>query len=410
MERLCRFCRAFLSETFVDLGLSPLSNAFIHENNLYKRKNFYPLHTYVCEQCFLVQLEEFESPSEIFSDYVYFSSFSETWVQHARNYVNKVTDRFGLDKNSQVIEIACNDGYLLQFMVEKQIPSLGIEPAKNVAEQASKKGINVVSEFFGSELAEKLINQGMKADLLIGNNVLAHVPNINDFVLGMKQVLRESGVITMEFPHILRLMQLNQFDTIYHEHFSYLSFMTVKSIFSEHGLTIFDVEELSTHGGSLRIYAKHEYDHSKPVSFNTTHIESLELEMGIGRIQTYSSFAEKVKQIKRDILKFVLEIKNNGKTIVGYGAPAKGNTLLNYCGIGKDMIDYVVDRNPAKQGLFLPGTLIPVLDTEHIKKTKPDYVVIMPWNLKEEIIEQIAYIRDWGGQFVVWIPEVEVLN
>ncbi|NHW34840.1 class I SAM-dependent methyltransferase [Paenibacillus aceris] len=410
METLCRFCNMTLKELFVDLGLSPLSNSFVHENNLHKRNNFYPLHTYVCGHCFLVQLEEFESPDEIFTDYVYFSSYSESWVQHARTYVEVIVERFGLDSNSQVLEIACNDGYLLQFMVEKQIPSIGIEPARNVAEEARKKGVTVLSEFFGSDLASSLVKKGTKADLLIGNNVLAHVPNINDFIIGMKQVLSERGVITMEFPHLLRLIEQNQFDTIYHEHFSYLSFLTVKFMIAEHGLTLFDVEELTTHGGSLRIYAKHEEDETKPITENVTRLELLEFQKGIHCIETYTTFADRVKQIKRNILQFVIDVKNQGKSIVGYGAPAKGNTLLNYCGIGKDMMDYVVDRNPAKQGLYLPGTHIPVFDIEHMYETKPDYVVIMPWNLKEEIFGQISFIRDWGGQFVVWIPEVEVFH
>lgn len=404
----CRFCGNELKETFVDLGMSPLSNSYLKFSTLQNKENFYPLHAYVCPKCYLVQLEEFESSEEIFSDYAYFSSFSKSWLKHAENYANMIVERFKFNSSSKVIEIASNDGYLLQYFIKKNIPVIGIEPAKNVADEAIKKGIPTKSEFFGADLAKKLINENMYADLLIGNNVLAHVPDLNDFVSGMKKLLADNGVITMEFPHLLKLIEKNQFDTIYHEHFSYLSLITVKRVFQKHDLDIFDVEELSTHGGSLRIYAKHIEDNTKDISINVDKIISKEIEMGLNKIETYKNFSEKVKKTKRDILNFLIHIKSEGKQICGYGAPAKGNTLLNYCGIGTDFLDYTVDISPHKQGLFLPGTHIPIFSPDKIRETKPDYVIILPWNIKEEIIEQMSFIKEWGGKFVTLIPNIEV--
>ena len=408
VKKLCRFCRSELNESFVDLGMSPLSNSYVIPEKIANKENFYPLHTYVCSKCFLVQLEEFESPKEIFSEYAYFSSFSNSWLKHAENYVDMMIKRFKFDSNSQVIEIASNDGYLLQYFKKEGIHVLGIEPANNVASEAIKKGIPTKSEFFGEELAIELDKKNIRADLLIGNNVLAHVPNLNDFVKGMKKLLNADGVITMEFPHLLRLINENQFDTIYHEHFSYLSLITVKQVFEKHCLTIFDVEELSTHGGSLRIYAKHNQDNTKNICENVDCVINKEIQMGLNKIETYREFSEQVKKTKRNILNFLINLKNEGKKIVGYGAPAKGNTLLNYCGIGTDFLDYTVDISPYKQGLYLPGSRIPVFTVDKIKQTKPDYVVILPWNIKEEIMEQMGFIKEWGGKFITLIPNVEV--
>lgn len=404
----CRLCDAELKDTFVDLGMSPLANAYIHPKDIQNREKFYPLHTYVCAKCFLVQLDKFESPEEIFSDYAYFSSFSDSWLKHAENYVEMMIKQFKFNSNSQVIEIASNDGYLLQYFKKEGVPVLGIEPAKNIATEARKKGIPTKSEFFGAKLADELINENIQADLLIGNNVIAHVHNLNDFVLGMKKILGPEGIITMEFPHLLRLIEENQFDTIYHEHFSYLSLITVKQVFQKHGLTIFDVEELSTHGGSLRIYAKHIQDNTKNISQNVSYVVNKEIQLGLDKIQTYKEFSEQVKMTKRNTLSFLINLKNEGKQIVGYGAPAKGNTLLNYCGIGTDFLDYTVDISPHKQGLYLPGTHIHIFSPDKIKETKPDYVVILPWNIKDEIMEQMSFIKEWGGKFVTLIPSVEV--
>ncbi len=406
----CRFCETPLRHTFVDLGMSPLANRYLTRKQLQQMEPFYPLHVYVCDQCFLVQLEEFESPEHIFSDYAYFSSYSDTWLQHSKAYTEKVVKHFGLDTRSQVIEIASNDGYLLQYFKEKGIPVLGIEPAENVAAVALEKGIPTLVQFFGEEMARHLLAEGIQADLLIGNNVLAHVPGLNDFVKGLKLLLKPQGIITIEFPHLMRLMAENQFDTIYHEHFSYFSFLTVQKVFAAHGLTLFDVEELPVHGGSLRIYARHTDDPSQPMRQRVTDLIAREEAAGLTRLELYLSFGEQVKQTKRRILHFLITAKNAGKSIVGYGAPAKGNTLLNYCGIRSDFLGYTVDRNPYKQGHFLPGTHIPILHPDKIKEDKPDYLLILPWNLREEIMEQMAYIREWGGQFVVLIPEVRVYS
>ena len=406
----CRFDGKVLKHTLVDLGMSPLSNAFMTQERLNCAEKFYPLHAYVCEDCFLVQLEQFESPGYIFSDrYAYFSSYSDTWLNHARAYTDLMVERFGFNQESQVIEIASNDGYLLQYFQEKGIPVLGIEPAANVAKVAEEKGIPTVVKFFGVETAESLVAEGKQADLLLGNNVLAHVPDLNDFVAGMKMVLKPGGVFTMEFPHLLQLVGQNQFDTIYHEHFSYLSFLTVEKIFAERGLTLFDVEEVPTHGGSLRIYGRHEEAKDIACSERVDQLKEKERSAGLGRMETYLEFGEKVKETKRKLLSFLIEAKKQGKVVVGYGAPAKGNTLLNYCGIRTDFIEYVVDRSPHKQGLFLPGTHIPIYHPDRIGETKPDYLLILPWNLKDEIMQQMAYIREWGGKFVVPIPQVELI-
>ncbi|MEJ1239896.1 class I SAM-dependent methyltransferase [Chryseolinea sp. T2] len=407
----CRFCQSPLEQTFVDLGMSPLCQDHVKPEELNRMEPFYPLHAYVCSSCFLVQLEEFVAPAEIFNDYAYFSSYSESWLKHARAYVDKITERLELRSDNLVAELASNDGYLLQYFVEKNVPVLGIEPAPNVAEYAiAKRGIRTENRFFGLNTALELTSKYGKPDLLIGNNVLAHVPDINDFVSGMKAFLGPQGVITMEFPHLLRLVEGNQFDTIYHEHFSYLSFTTVEKIFKYHGLSIFDVEELSTHGGSLRIYAKHREDSSKTILPSVPALLKKELEAGMLEMSYYTSFEKNVRQTKMKILEFFIEAKANGKTIAGYGAPGKGNTLLNYCGVRTDFIDYTVDRNPNKQGNFLPGTLIPIYEPAMIRETKPDYVFILPWNLKEEIMESMSFIHEWGGKFVIPIPELKVLD
>jgi SAM-dependent methyltransferase len=404
----CRFCKEPLSHSFVDLGMSPLSNAYLRGDQLQQMEPYYPLKVYVCEACYLVQLPEWEAPERIFDDYAYFSSYSETWLKHAEAYSEAMVKRFGYGPDSYVIEIASNDGYLLQYFKKQSVPVLGIEPAKNVAMAASDLGIPTLVRFFGSKLAAELAEEGKQADLVIGNNVLAHVPNLNDFVRGAKIVLKKNGVITMEFPHLIRLVEDNQFDTIYHEHFSYFSFTTAEKVFAEQGLTVFDVEELPTHGGSLRIYARHSDDHSKPAGKRVLELKQREENAGLGGMEYYRSFGERVRETKRNILEFLIRIKREGKSVVGYGAPAKGNTLLNYCGIQSDFIEYAVDRSPHKQGQYLPGSHLPIYHPDKIKETKPDVVVILPWNLKEEIMAQMSYIREWGGKFAVLIPEPKV--
>ena len=404
----CRFCGSPLEHTFVDLGVSPLANSYLTEEQLNQMEPFFPLKAFVCGSCFLVQLPVYESPERIFGEYAYFSSYSESWLDHARNYTDMMLERFPVGIGRLVIEIASNDGYLLRYFRERGINVQGIEPAKNVAIAAQKAGIPTLVEFFGAELANRLVREGKKADLLIGNNVLAHVPNLNDFVAGMKTVLAPSGIITMEFPHVMRLIDENQFDTIYHEHFSYFSLITVEKVFSSHGLVLFDVEELPTHGGSLRIYSRNAEDASKPVNARVTDLLAREQAYGLKDLDFYRSYGSRVKEKKREILEFLIRLKREGKTIAGYGAPAKGNTLLNYCGIRTDFIDYTVDRNPHKQGCYLPGSQIPVLSPEKVRETKPDYLLILPWNLKAEIMEQMRHIREWGGRFAVLIPEIEV--
>lgn len=405
----CRFCNNNLTNTFVNLGMQPLCQDHVKPEELNQMEPHYPLHVYICDKCYLVQLQEFVAPSEIFDDYAYFSSYSDSWLKHAENYTELMVKKFNLNSDSLIAEIASNDGYLLQYFQQKNIPVLGIEPAPNVAEFAiNEKKIRTEVKFFGIKTAEYLKNKYGQADLLLGNNVLAHVPDINDFVSGMKLFLKPGGVITMEFPHLQRLIEENQFDTIYHEHFSYLSFTTVSEIFEYHGLKLWDVEELPTHGGSLRIYGKHLDDDSKPMTENAKSLIQRELDLGFRNLEYYKDFEENVKETKRKILEFLIEAKRQEKHIVGYGAPGKGNTLLNYCGIRTDFLDYTVDRNPVKQNNYLPGTLIPILDPGKIKETKPDYVFILPWNLKDEIIKQHSYIKDWGGKFVVPIPEIRV--
>ncbi len=404
----CRFCDAPLKYTFTDLGVSPLANSYIKKEQLQQAEPFFPLHAYVCESCKLVQLPQFETPENIFGDYSYFSSFSDSWLEHSKVYTEAMISRFGFNANSLVVEIASNDGYLLQYFIEKGVPVLGVEPARNVAEAAIKKGIPTVSHFFGVATATQLAEDGKKADLLVGNNVLAHVPDLNDFVKGMKILLKQDGIVTMEFPHLMRMIAHNQFDTIYHEHFSYFSFLTVNKVFDKHELTIFDVEELPTHGGSLRIFARHKENGDTPIGSRVNDLLDRERASGFNQMEYYLSFDAKVKAIKREILLFIIDAKNKGKSLAGYGAPAKGNTLLNYCGIRTDFIDYTVDRSPHKQDLLLPGTHIPIYHPDKIKETRPDYLIILPWNLKGEIMEQMKHIRDWGGKFVVFIPSTQV--
>jgi hypothetical protein len=406
----CRFCQTPLQHTVVHLGMSPLCQDFINPEELKSMTPFYPLHVYVCEQCFLVQLEEFATPEEIYHDYLYFSSYSDTWLRHSKLYSDRVIDRFNITSQSLVCELASNDGYLLQYFFLRGIPVLGIEPASQAANIAIKKGINTEKKFFGEETASDLVYKYGKADLLIGNNVLAHVPDINDFISGMELFLKEDGVITMEFPHLLKLIEGNQFDTIYHEHFSYLSFTTVNKMFEHHGLKLFDVEELPTHGGSLRIYATHDKCKKYEVSPAVHQMLQLEWDAGICSLDYYRAFKQKTEETKWKILEFLIMAKRKGKRIVGYGAPGKGNTLLNYCGIRTDFLDFTVDRNPFRQGKYLPGTLIPVYHPDKIKEVKPDYVFILPWNLKEEIMDNLDYISQWGGKFVVPIPELKIVE
>jgi SAM-dependent methyltransferase len=407
-QAACRFCAAPLELSFADLGMSPPSNAYLKADDLNRMERFYPLHAWVCGKCFLVQLEEFETPEQIFGDdYAYFSSYSDSWLAHARAYVEKMIPRFGLGRSSFVVEIASNDGYLLQYFVERGIPVLGIEPAANCAAAAEKKGVPSLVKFFGSATAQEL---GRKADLVLGNNVLAHVPDLNDFVRGLSLLLKPTGVVTMEFPHLLRLMQENQFDTIYHEHFSYFSFSVAERVFAKHGMTLFDVDELPTHGGSLRIYGRLAANPALAVTPKVRELRERERAAGLERAETYRSFAENVKAVKRGLLKFLIGARESGKRVVGYGAPAKGNTLLNFCGVRTDLLEYTVDRSPHKQGRFLPGIHIPIYAPERIAETRPDYVLILPWNLKDEITAQMAHIRSWGGRFVVPIPETKVLD
>jgi hypothetical protein len=398
-----------MDHTVVDLGMSPLCESYLTAEQLNQMEPFYPLHVYVCARCFLVQLQEYVSAEGIFSEYAYFSSYSESWLQHAKAYTDMIVDRFKLGPQHQVLELASNDGYLLKNFVDRGIPALGIEPAANVAHAAVQQGIPTLVKFFGSTSAYELTAKWGRADLIVGNNVLAQVPDLNDFVAGMKSALKPTGVITMEFPHLMKLIAENQFDTIYHEHFSYFSFIAAEKIFAAHALTLFDVEELPTHGGSLRIYARHLENDAEPISARATELKSREEIAGVTCLDYYSSFAEKVKQTKRRLLDFLIDAKREGRSIAGYGAAGKGNTLLNYCGIRTDFLDYVVDRNPYKQGKFLPGTHIPIFHPDKIRETKPDFLYIGPWNLKDEIMQQEAYIRGWGGQFLVPIPEVQVL-
>jgi 2-polyprenyl-3-methyl-5-hydroxy-6-metoxy-1,4-benzoquinol methylase len=404
----CRFCGQELRRTFLDLGMSPLCESYIPPERLDAMEPFYPLNVLVCDNCLLVQLREYVRAQEIYSEYAYFSSYSDSWLDHARRYVEMAIDRFGLGPDKLVVEVASNDGYLLQYFLERGIPVLGIEPAANVARVAEQKGIRTLVTFFGREVSAELSAGGTRAHLLLGNNVLAHVPDLNGFVAGLKALLAPGGTITMEFAHLMRLVEGNQFDTIYHEHFSYLSLLVTERVFAAHGLTIFDVEELGTHGGSLRIYARHAEESERGVCASVEELRRRETEAGYHRIETYLGFAERVAETKRKLLEFLIGARRQGKRIAGYGAPGKGNTLLNYCGLRTDFLDYTVDRNPYKQGKYLPGTHIPIFAPERLTQTRPEYILILPWNLKDEIMAQLAYARAWGARFVVPIPEVEV--
>ncbi|HQU82115.1 MAG TPA: class I SAM-dependent methyltransferase [Pyrinomonadaceae bacterium] len=405
----CRFCENPLTHEFADLVNSPPSNSYLCTEQLNAPEIFFPLRVFVCEKCFLVQIDEYKKADEIFDEnYAYFSSFSTSWLAHSKKYVEMMTERFGLGEDSQVIEIASNDGYLLQYFAEKNIKVLGIEPTLSTAQAAREKGIESWTEFFGVKLAEKLVSENRQADLLLGNNVLAHVPDLHDFVGGLKIALKTNGVVTMEFPHVLQLIENNQFDTIYHEHFSYLSLHTVKEIFASKGLEVFDVEELTTHGGSLRVFAKHAENETHEQSENVEKLLEKEKQFGLTQLKYYLDFQPKVEKVKNDLLTFLLEQKRVGKRVAAYGAAAKGNTLLNYCGVKKDLIDFVVDASPHKQGKFLPASHIPIVDESFIRREKPNFILILPWNIKEEIFEQLKYIRDWDGKFAVAVPLLEI--
>jgi SAM-dependent methyltransferase len=410
MSALCRHCGAPLKQSFCDLGMSPLANSYLTADQLDREEVFYPLHAYVCSECYLVQLAEIQSAEFIFSDYLYFSSYSQSWLDHAQAYVQVMITRFLLDETSRVIEVASNDGYLLQYFVGAGIPCLGIEPAKNVAVAAEQRGVETRVGFFGTSLATELAVEGICADLLIGNNVLAHVPDLNDFVEGMSLVLAPDGLITMEFPHLLKLIEHNQFDTIYHEHFSYFSLMTVIRLFASHRLRIFDVDQLSTHGGSLRIYACHVDCTAYDTAHRVSELIEIEHAKGLDGLDGYLTYPERVKRTKRTLLKFLIDARERGLSTAAYGAPAKGNTLLNYCGIRDDLLEYTVDRSPHKQGRFLPGIHLPIFAPDHVRDTRPDYLLILPWNLRDEVIQEMSYIRDWGGRFVIPIPELLVVE
>lgn len=403
----CRFCGAALKTTFVDLGMSPPCQTHIAPEQLHLQEAFYPLHAFVCDQCLLVQLQEFVAPGDIFSEYAYFSSYSTSWVEHARRYVEMACARFGLGASSKVIEIASNDGYLLQHFVARGVPVLGIEPAANVASAAIERGVPSMVRFFGRDTAQHVAREFGRPDLIVGNNVLAHVPDLNDFVAGMKSLLAPAGVITMEFPHLLTLIEQCQFDTIYHEHFSYFSLHVAERVFARHGLVLFDVEEVPTHGGSLRIFARHAG--SGEAGPRVLALRAKEAAAGLDRMEGHRGFGERVKATKRRLLAFLIDARDRGRKVAGYGAPGKGNTLLNYCGIRTDFLDFTVDANPYKQGKFTPGTRIPILAPEAIRRERPDYVLILPWNLADEISKVASYIGEWGGRFVVPIPEVRVL-
>ncbi|EGL65947.1 hypothetical protein AGRO_1418 [Agrobacterium sp. ATCC 31749] len=406
---LCRLCNSPLVHTFVDLGMSPPCESFVAADAANDVEPFYPLHAFVCDECFLVQLQEYVAPENIFTEYAYFSSFSDSWVAHAKRYCDMVIERFALGQSSFVVELASNDGYLLQHFLTSNIPMLGIEPAVNVAKVAIGKGIPTLTEFFNEALATDMAARGQRADLIIGNNVLAQVPDINDFVAGMKTLLKPEGVITLEFPHIEKLIAENQFDTIYHEHFSYFSLLTIEKMARRHGLKVFDVEEIPTHGGSLRVFFSHE-DSRFPREARVDSLLARELNAGLDKIETYTAFAEAVRQTKRNLLSFLIRLKEMRKSICAYGAPGKGNTLLNYCGIGTDFIDFAVDRNPYKHGRLTPGMHIPIRPVSEIPSMKPDYVLILPWNLKNEIVAQMKDIRNWGGKFIVPIPDISIID
>ena len=404
----CRLCGEGLSHDLVDLGMSPLCESFLRADQLDGVEPFFPLHAYVCDNCFLVQLKEYVSPSDIFREYAYFSSYSTTWVDHARRYCEMIKSRLGLTGDSLVVELASNDGYLLQHFLPLGVPVLGIEPAENVAKSAVAKGVPTLTEFFGTRLAGQLAAEGRQADLIVGNNVLAQVPDLNDFVAGIAILLKPQGVATLEFPHVAKLIDENQFDTIYHEHFSYFSLITIVHLAAKHGLTVIDVEELSTPGGSLRVYLAHR-DSAHMAGPAVDALIAREQDEGLLDVAAYQAFGEKVKRTKRELLQFLIDAKNAGKSICGYGAPGKGNTLLNYCGIGPDFLDFTVDRNPYKHGRFTPGTRIPVLPPDQVATDRPDYVLVLPWNLRTELTDQLSYVREWGGRLVFPIPTLEVV-
>jgi SAM-dependent methyltransferase len=405
----CRFCGAPLEHTLVDLGLSPLCESFVPPERANEMEPFYPLHVWICDRCLLVQLEEYVRPEEIFTEYAYFSSYSTTWVEHARRYAETMIERLELSPESLVVEVGSNDGYLLQHFVARGVPVLGVEPAANVAARAEERGVPTLVDFFGAEVARRLAESGRRADLVVGNNVFAQVPDINDFVGGLAILLAEDGVLTLEFPHVVNLIEGNQFDTIYHEHFSYFSLATTQAIFEAHGLALFDVDELPTHGGSLRVYAQRAGG-PRGASPGVEELLRREEALGYRTLEPYAAFPERVAETKRALLSFLVDAKRRGASVAGYGAPGKGNTLLNYCGIRTDFLDYTVDRNPYKHGLLLPGTRIPIFPPERLAETRPDYILILPWNLRDEIVEQLAYARDWGAEFVVPIPAVEVVR
>jgi SAM-dependent methyltransferase len=405
----CRFCGAPLRHTFVDLGMSPLCESYVAAERLGAMEPFYPLHVRICESCLLVQLEEFVTAQDIFSEYAYFSSYSDSWLAHARSYVHMAAKRFGLGPESLVVEVASNDGYLLRHVVERGIPALGIEPAANVAAVARELGIETIVAFFGRELAARLVAEGRRADLLVANNVMAHVPDLNDFVGGMAPLLAPGGVLTIEVPHLPKLIAGNQFDTIYHEHFSYFSFLTARKVLAAHGLAVFDVDELATHGGSQRIYAQRRADGRRPVSARVATLVEWERALGLDSLEGHRAFAPRVAETKWKLLEFLIDCRRRGERVAGYGAPGKGNTLLNYCGIRTDLLEFTVDRNPYKQGRFLPGTHIPIRHPDALAQARPDVILILPWNLKDEVVAQLSYTREWGARCVVPIPEVEVL-
>jgi SAM-dependent methyltransferase len=406
----CLFCKTPLRHTFVDLGMSPLCESYRTREQLNQMEPFYPLHVKVCEKCFLVQLEQYVSAEHIFTEYAYFSSFSDSWLKHSSNYVDMISDRLNLGRRNLVVELASNDGYLLQYFVKKGIPVLGVEPAVNVAKAAEQKGVPTLVKFFGCQAALQMVANGHAADLVVGNNVLAQVPDINDFVSGIRIILKPGGVATLEFPHLVRLMRENQYDTIYHEHFSYFSLITAEKIFAAHGMVLFDVDEIPTHGGSIRIYLRHIEDDSKPLTPAVMHVRERELAAGVTRMETYATFAEQVMEAKRALLDLLIRLRREGKRVAGYGAPGKGNTLLNYCGIRTDFLEFTVDRNPYKHGRLLPGTHIPIYPVEQIRSRRPDYILILPWNLKDEIIAQLAYAKEWGAKFIVPIPVARILE
>jgi SAM-dependent methyltransferase len=406
----CRFCHEPLSHTFVDLGMSPLCESYLTANQLNQMEPFYPLHVKVCARCYLVQLEEYVSPEHIFTEYAYFSSYSDSWLKHCATYVDMICQRLALGSQSLAVELASNDGYLLQYFVKRGIPVLGVEPAINVAKVAETKAVPTLVQFFGRQTARQMVAEGYSADLVIGNNVLAQVPDLNDFVAGIHTVLKPGGVATLEFPHLQRLMEENQYDTIYHEHFSYFSLIAVERIFAAHGLVVFDVEEIPTHGGSLRIYVRHVNNETKPVASRVDTLREREVAAGLNTMEAYATFAERVMESKRAFLELLIDVRRRGMRVAGYGAPGKGNTLLNYCGVRTDFLEFTVDRNPYKQGRFLPGTHIPILPVECIRETRPDYILILPWNLKDEILTQLAYARDWGAKFIVPIPFARIVD